>query len=69
MPLFAVVRTRAAGWHRTADLEDQPEWREHADFMNALQAEGLVLLGGPLDGTTDVLLIMRAGSEEEMKKR
>lgn len=37
--------------------------------MNALQAEGVVLLGGPLDGTPDVLLIMRAGSEEEIRAR
>jgi hypothetical protein len=34
--------------------EGQPERRAHADFMNALEAEGLVVLGGPLVGTPDV---------------
>src|SRR5271165_4047274 len=69
MPLFAVVRTRATGWLPAADLEDQPEWREHADFMTGLEAEGVVVLGGPLDGTPDVLLIMRADSPEMIMAR
>ncbi len=37
--------------------------------MNALQAEGFVVLGGPLDGSADVLLIMRANSPEEIIER
>jgi hypothetical protein len=32
--------------------------------MNALATEGVVLLGGPLEGTSDVLLIMRAGTPD-----
>lgn len=33
--------------------------------MNALQAQGTVILGGPLEGTPDVLLIMRANNPDE----
>jgi uncharacterized protein YciI len=69
MPLFAVVRTQGAAWRPATGLEGQPEWREHADFMNALEAEGLVVLGGPLDGTPDVLLVMRADSAEAVRQR
>ena len=37
--------------------------------MNGLQAEGFVVFGGPLEGTPDVLLIIRAESEEEIRSR
>ena len=67
--LFAVIRTRGAGWNDSQPLEGQQDWRLHADFMNALAAEGFVLLGGPLQGTDDVLLIVRAASEAEVEAR
>ena len=37
--------------------------------MNALAKEGFVVLGGPLEGTSDVLLIIRAGSPDEIRSR
>jgi hypothetical protein len=37
--------------------------------MNALQRDGFVVLGGPLQGTSDVLLIIRAESPEEIVER
>lgn len=41
----------------------------HAAFMNALHAEGFVLFGGPLEGTSDVLLIVRAKDANEIHAR
>jgi hypothetical protein len=37
--------------------------------MNALHAEGFVLLGGPLEGTSDVLLIVRSNDVNEIHSR
>jgi len=37
--------------------------------MMALQAEGFVQLGGPLEGTPDVLLIVRAKDADEIRVR
>jgi hypothetical protein len=37
--------------------------------MNASHAEGFVLLGGPLEGTPDVLLIIRANDAQEIHAR
>ncbi|HEY7610282.1 MAG TPA: hypothetical protein VIF14_13695 [Alphaproteobacteria bacterium] len=37
--------------------------------MNALEAEGFILVGGPLEGTSDVLLIARAADEAEARAR
>ena len=67
--LHAVIRTRGPAWQDSRGLEGQAEWAAHAAFMNALAAEGFVVLGGPLDGTADVLLVMRAGSAEEIRAR
>jgi hypothetical protein len=37
--------------------------------MNALEAEGLVRLGGPLEEWEDVLLVFRAKDKEEIERR
>jgi hypothetical protein len=66
MQLFAVIRTRGAAWQPALSLEGQQAWASHARFMNALEARHVVVLGGPLDGTPDVLLVMRAHSREEI---
>jgi hypothetical protein len=37
--------------------------------MNALAKEGFVVLGGPLEGSSDVLLIVRATTPDEVRAR
>ena len=66
---FAVVRTRGRAWQPDQPLERQVDWSAHAAFMNALATEGFVLLGGPLEGTDDVLLIVSADSPEQVRAR
>src|SRR3979411_3347171 len=65
--LFAVIRTRGPRWNDAQPLEGQEDWRAHADFMNALVDDGFMVLGGPLVGTRDVLLIVRATDEAEIE--
>lgn len=50
-------------------MEEQAEWHSHAVFMNALHRDRFVLLGGPLDGTPDVLLIALANDADEIRSR
>lgn len=50
-------------------LEQQSDWDAHARFMDELEAAGVVDLGGPLEGTFDVLLIMRSDSADEVASR
>jgi uncharacterized protein YciI len=67
--LFAVIRSRGAAWDAALPMEQQTDWRRHADFMNGLAADGFVLLVGPLEGTDDVLLIARARDAEDVEAR
>jgi uncharacterized protein YciI len=67
--LFAVMRTRGPRWNDAVPMEGQADWRRHADQMNAMVADGFMLLGGPLVGTRDVLLIVRAADEAEIEAR
>jgi len=66
---FAVIRTRGPAWQDSRPLEGQADWAGHASFMNALAREGFVILGGPLEGTSDVLLIVRATTPDEVRSR
>jgi uncharacterized protein YciI len=53
-------------------MRQQVAWAEHASFMNALEDDGFVVLGGPLgaDGDhTGALLIVKAASEDEVVAR
>ena len=67
--LFAVIRSRGPAWQGDRPMEDQGEWDAHAVFMNNLETEGFVVLGGPLEGTRDVLLIVRADNAEAIADR
>jgi hypothetical protein len=68
-PLFAVIRSRGRAWQDSRPLEGQQDWDAHAAFMNALQSEGFVVLGGPLEGTRDALIIVRADTPDEIVDR
>ena len=37
--------------------------------MNSLAKEGFVVLGGPLEGASDVLLVVRATTPDEVRSR
>jgi uncharacterized protein YciI len=66
---FAVLLTHGAAYLRGTPLEAQPDWTAHAAFMDALADEGFVVLGGPLETTDDVLLIVRAESPADIADR
>jgi uncharacterized protein YciI len=66
---FVVILNRGPAYKIGARLEDQVEWDAHAKFMDALVDCGFVVLGGPLEGTNEVLLIFRAESPDEIRQR
>lgn len=67
--IFAVTRTRGPSWDDARSLEEQKDWPAHAAFMDTLLGAGFVLLGGPLEQTREVLLIVRADDPEQIRAR
>lgn len=66
--LFAVIRSHGPAWRAGLPLEQQSAWEAHAAFMDGLEAQGFVVLAGPL-GSEDALIVIRASSEDEIKER
>jgi uncharacterized protein YciI len=67
--VFVVLRSRGPAWDESKPLERQAAWAAHAEFMDALFEERFAALVGPLEGTRDALLILRASSTSEVVER
>jgi uncharacterized protein YciI len=66
---FVVLRSRGPAWDDSKPLEAQSDWAAHAAFMDALFEQRFAALVGPLQGTRDALLIVRASSASEVIER
>jgi len=66
--VFAVLRSRGPGWDDSQPLEGQVDWVAHAAFMDDLFDRKVAALVGPLEGTRDALLILRASSSTEIEQ-
>lgn len=64
-----LVHTRGPAWDDSRPMEEQADWPAHAAFMDSLAAEGFVVLGGPLEGTRDVVLVIQAEDSSEIAQR
>jgi uncharacterized protein YciI len=67
--LFAVIRSRGPAWHDALPIDGQVEWPAHAAFMNGLVEQQFIAVGGPLEGTPDVLLVVRATDAADIADR
>ena len=67
--LFVVIRRYGPPHAHGLPLEEQQDWEAHRAFINALEAEGFVRLGGPLEEREEVLLIFRAENRTEIERR
>jgi uncharacterized protein YciI len=50
-------------------MREQAGWDEHAKYMDDLFDSGFVLFAGPLEGDREVLWIVNAESEEQIRGR
>ena len=66
---FVVLRSRGPALDDSRPLEAQSDWAAHAAFMDALFEQGFAALVGPLEGTRDALLTLRASSTSEVIER
>ncbi len=66
---FVVRRVRGPAWNAAVPMRAQALWAEHAAFMNALAADGFVVLGGPVGTGEEVMLIVDSPSEQAIRAR
>ena len=69
MELCAVRERRGGPWDWARGLGEQAGFDEHAQFMDGLVETGFVLLGGPLEGDREVLLVVSASSADAIRDR
>ena len=67
--VFIVLRSRGPAWDDSKPLEGQVDWAAHAAFMDDLFDRRFVALVGPLEGTRDALLVVRAAATSEIVER
>jgi uncharacterized protein YciI len=65
MFLVHLSRTGPA-WDAARPMEEQSGWPAHASYMDRLVDEGIIVLGGPLDGVR-VAHAVEAESEEAVR--
>jgi uncharacterized protein YciI len=60
-----VKHVRGPAWDHSRRRREQDGWDEHAAFMDALAAEGFVVLGGPVGaGDGDYALLVVSAKDE-----
>lgn len=69
MELYAVRERRGGPWDWARGLREQAGFDDHARFMDGLVETGFVLLGGPLEGDREVLLVVSASSADAIRDR
>jgi hypothetical protein len=63
------MRDHGENWNEALPMRQLEQWDEHARFMDALVDDGFVALGGTIGDGQTALLIIRAGSETEIRRR
>lgn len=69
MPYFVVIREAGPAWAPGLPIREQEQWAEHAAFMDALVADGFLVVGGPLGHGPRAMHIVDAGGEDEIRAR
>lgn len=63
-----LVRRSGPAYDHARPLEEQPGWEEHAAYMDALVADGSIVLGGPLGDEERVVHAVEAESEAAVRE-
>jgi uncharacterized protein YciI len=64
----AVFLKPGSRWDPEKPVREQPLWDEHARYMDAIFATGVVVLGGPFADRTGSLVILEAPSASHARE-
>jgi uncharacterized protein YciI len=65
---LVVLRQSGPEFDRSRPLEKQSRWSEHAAYMDALVADGFIVLGGPLADEGRVAHAVEADSPQAVRE-
>ena len=69
MNTYVVLSSAGPQRDLARSAREQAYWDEHAAFIDALVADGLVLLGGPFPDEHGAMLVVNAASEADVRTR
>ena len=71
MPFYVVINEAGPSWDPKRPMREQKGWDEHATFMDALEADHFVVLGGPLKNPHKhkAMIVVSASNEQVLRDR
>jgi hypothetical protein len=69
MAFFALTMVHGPGYDSSRPLRGQHGWDQHASFMDGLADDGFVILGGPIGDGGEVMLVVEAEDERDIRTR
>ena len=68
MMFHVVLRRSGPEYDLSKPLEEQSGWQEHADFMDHLAEDGVIVLGGPLEDELRTAHAVEAESADAVRE-
>ena len=69
MAMFALTMVNGPRYDPSRERRAQDGWDEHAAFMDGLVDTGFVVLGGPIGDGEQVMVVVEAPGEEQVRAR
>jgi uncharacterized protein YciI len=69
MAVFALTMINGPNYDHSRPRRAQDAWTEHAAFMDGLVDDGFVILGGPIGDGEQVLVVVDAAGEPQIRAR
>jgi uncharacterized protein YciI len=69
MPHFLCTLVHGPAWDDTRGPREQDGWVEHASFMDALVADGFLIVGGPVGDGRYTAHLLHAADEDQIRAR
>jgi hypothetical protein len=69
MAYFLCTLIHGPRWDDTRAIRDQDGWSAHAEFMDSLVADGMIIVGGPIGDGRYTAHLMWADGEDQIRRR
>jgi uncharacterized protein YciI len=66
---FVAFVQRTEAWDHSREAHEQDGFAGHAAYMGRLEAEGFIAMAGLLAESSEILFVLLADSEEEVRAR